>query len=263
VISPDGFGAHLNAVLGDPSTAVLATDFDGTLAPIVADPQTSTPIPGAMECLERLGTVLGEVAIISGRPIEYLQQWAPESVSLFGLYGLQARRHGERTDHPDAANWIDSVQMSSQLFEDSTLPLNVERKKYSLTVHYRSAPEVADQVARLAAEVSNQYGLMVRPAKASLELHPPIDEDKGTTVQRIAGDYSGAVIFAGDDVGDLPAFAALKAIAESGRPTVAMAVDSSEVSPGVLGAADYVAEGPDGVLSGFMQVLESARNDRR
>jgi trehalose 6-phosphate phosphatase len=39
--------AGLDALLADPSHALVATDFDGTLAPIVARPQDARPHPGA------------------------------------------------------------------------------------------------------------------------------------------------------------------------------------------------------------------------
>ena len=55
----------------------------------------------------------------------------------------------------------------------------------------------------------------------SVELHPPIDEDKGTALARLAADHDGPVMFVGDDVGDLPAFDALDALERSGRTVFA------------------------------------------
>ena len=60
----------LAALLADPASALLATDFDGTLAPIVEDPDQARPYPGAVDALARLGSRLGAVVIVTGRPAD-------------------------------------------------------------------------------------------------------------------------------------------------------------------------------------------------
>ena len=58
--TPEG-RAGLDALLARPGQALLATDFDGTLAPIVADPRAARPLPGAVPALRRLARVVGTV----------------------------------------------------------------------------------------------------------------------------------------------------------------------------------------------------------
>ena len=65
--TPEG-RAGLDALLARPGQALIATDFDGTLAPIVADPRAARPLPGAVPALRRLARVVGTVAVITGRP---------------------------------------------------------------------------------------------------------------------------------------------------------------------------------------------------
>ena len=65
--TPEG-RAGLDALLARPGQALLATDFDGTLAPIVADPRAARPLPGAVPALRRLARAVGTVAVITGRP---------------------------------------------------------------------------------------------------------------------------------------------------------------------------------------------------
>jgi trehalose 6-phosphate phosphatase len=89
---------------------------------------------------------------------------------------------------------------------------------------------------------------VVHRAKRSVELHPPIEADKGTAVRALAAGLD-AVIFLGDDVGDLPAFAALSALRAEGRHTVKVAVTSAEASEEMLAAADIVVDGPEGALA--------------
>ncbi|HUG83210.1 MAG TPA: trehalose-phosphatase, partial [Euzebya sp.] len=53
---------------GDPAQACLVLDFDGTLAPIVADPATSRMPEPTRAVLARLARTLGRLAVVSGRP---------------------------------------------------------------------------------------------------------------------------------------------------------------------------------------------------
>ena len=64
----------------------------------------------------------------------------------------------------------------------------------------------------------------------SVELHPPVDIDKGTVVADLAADADSA-LYAGDDVGDLPAFAALDALAARGGATSARRRRRRRVTP--------------------------------
>jgi trehalose 6-phosphate phosphatase len=125
----------------------------------------------------------------------------------------------------------------------------VELKDLSITLHYREHPEIAADVEAYAHSVAGPAGLQVRPARMSVELHPPIDEDKGTAIARLAGDHDGPVMFIGDDVGDVPAFRALDAIAAAGRPVHRVAVDSTELPEQLRGLADQIVDGPAGVLA--------------
>src|SRR6202034_2497321 len=75
--TPDG-EAGLAAIAADPAHALIATDYDGTLAPIVDDPAAAVAAPGAVDALKRLAGRVGTVAIITGRA-------AAEAVSLGGF----------------------------------------------------------------------------------------------------------------------------------------------------------------------------------
>ncbi|MBV9203807.1 MAG: trehalose-phosphatase, partial [Actinobacteria bacterium] len=91
--------AGLDALLADPRHGLIGTDYDGTLAPIVADPGEARPHPGALPALEALARAVGTVAVITGRP-------AAEAVALGGFadvpglivighYGWQRWQDGE------------------------------------------------------------------------------------------------------------------------------------------------------------------------
>ena len=93
---------------------------------------------------------------------------------------------------------------------------------------------------------ATRSGLRCRPARMSYELHPPIDVDKGTAVRNIANGVH-SVLYMGDDVGDLSAFAQLDELAGQGRETLRVAVRSDESAAELLDQADLVVDGPAGV----------------
>ena len=237
----------LAAFAATPSESLVAVDFDGTLAPIVDEPALARPLDGVTDLLGLLSERLGEVAVVSGRPVGFLVPIFPSTVTLAGLYGLEIVRHGRLEEHPGAEHWRRTIaEVATEADAQALDGLRVERKGLSLTLHYRGRPELAEDALRLAGACALGTDLVVRPARMSVELHPPVDEDKGTVVSRLASERHGPVMFVGDDVGDLPAFDALDALASSGRPVVRVAVASDESPTGLLDRADLVVDGPQG-----------------
>jgi len=245
-----GPGDLLAAFRADRSDALVAVDFDGTLSPIVDDPAEARPLDGVPDALDRLSSSYGEVAVISGRPLDFLERWfpPPSGVTLVGLYGLEVRRRGSRQDHPSSGVWRETMADVAGLARlQGPADMDVELKGLSITLHYRRHPEIADKVEEWAAQMAPPAGLRVRPAKMSVELHPPIDEDKGTVLRRLASDHGGPVLFAGDDVGDLPAFDYLDGLAATGRAVLRIAVDGPEVPDDLSRRADLLLDGPAAV----------------
>jgi len=65
----------LESILGSPSDTLIATDFDGTLAPIVDDPEQAYADPAAVAALSRLGHRVRAVVVITGRPARGSSAW--------------------------------------------------------------------------------------------------------------------------------------------------------------------------------------------
>jgi trehalose 6-phosphate phosphatase len=250
----------VHALLGDPqrwlADGLVAVDFDGTLAPIVDDPDTAVPAEGAVEVLAALAERLPEVAVISGRPLSYLTRHLQPPVTLVGLYGLESIRHGERADHPSAGVWRETMtDVASGAEHHGPHGMRVELKGMSITLHYREHPELADRVEAWARAAAEPAGIRVRPARMSVELHPPIDEDKGSALRRLAAGRRGPVLFMGDDVGDLTAFDLLDELAADGRDVRRVAVDSPEVPSELRDRADLVVDGPPGAVQLLRDLL--------
>ncbi len=238
------------AATADPGGCLLAVDFDGTLAGIVDDPSTAVPVDGALEVLVRAADRWGEVAVLSGRPRSFLEDRIPDpAVTLVGLYGLEVRRRGERSDHPELDRWraevVRAVGLAAPLLPAG---VGVESKGSSLTLHYRTCPEHAPRVAEVAEQVAADTGLVVRTARMSVELHPPVEVDKGTVLGELAAGSGGPVCVAGDDRGDVPAFGVLRDLRVLGRVTLAVAVVGPETPSRLAELADVAVDGPAGVV---------------
>ena len=68
---------HAARLAAQAQTAAVCLDFDGTLAPIVDDPNEARPLPGTVELLGHLAARFAAVALLSGRPADYLAEHAP------------------------------------------------------------------------------------------------------------------------------------------------------------------------------------------
>jgi trehalose 6-phosphate phosphatase len=236
-------------------------DFDGTLAPIVADPTTARAVPGAARTLGALAECFGSVAVVSGRPGEFLQRRlrsAGPSVRLYGLYGMEEVVGNEVRIDPRVAPWLPIVAAAREAAERSVPPgVGLEDKTVSLTIHWRGAPTAAGWATGFAESQSDRVGLRHRFGRMSVELLPPVDVDKGSVVSALAKSTRAACYF-GDDIGDLEAFRALERLRHSGTKTVRVAVGDAETPPEVLAAADMIVEGPSEACRLLRALAESA-----
>jgi trehalose 6-phosphate phosphatase len=240
----------------EPASAGVFTDFDGSISPIVDDPDAAQLIAGAREVLADLAARLGRVGVMSGRPVEFLQSMLPDTVIVSGLYGLQKLERGVRDDHPMGGAWREVTDDIAHLAAArGPEGMRVEDKDLSITLHFRSHPEIADEVLAWANQQAARSGLVVRPAKMSYELHPPIAADKGTALLDVVDDLK-AVCFIGDDVGDEKAFDALDRLAERGGVAVVrVTVAGPETPEELVQRADLVVDGPEGALDLLRGVL--------
>lgn len=245
-------------VLADRAEEVaLCLDFDGTLSPVVDDPQAARPLHGVVEVLEPLARRFAAVAIISGRPAGYLAEHvAVPGVRYLGLYGLQEMHEGRLRVDPRLEAARPAVTAAAEALRESDAVRDsgawLEDKEFSVAVHTRRVPDRerwADPIDRTAREVADRYELEVIPGKLVWELRPPVHSDKGDAVRRVVEESGArAVAVVGDDLGDLPAFAAAAELAAQGRDALRVAVQSQEAPQRLLAAADVVVAGPDGVL---------------
>ncbi|MEU6593457.1 trehalose-phosphatase [Streptomyces sp. NPDC046881] len=251
----------LAALLAQPRTALIGLDFDGTLAPIVADPEQARAHPGAVPALAALAPQVASVAVITGRPPEV-------AVRNGGFAGVPGLEHLTVLGHYGAERWdaatgtvtappphpgVAAVRAElPRLLErvGAGEGILIEEKGRALAVHTRRAadPQAALESLRgPLSDLATRHGLIVEPGRLVLELRPP-GMDKGVALlghARAIG--AGCVVYAGDDLGDLPAFAAVDKLRTNGVPGLLVCSGSAEVTE-LAERADLVVNGPEGVV---------------
>ncbi|HEY1734358.1 MAG TPA: trehalose-phosphatase [Acidimicrobiales bacterium] len=259
---PADLEARLAPWIERSADAGVFTDFDGTLAPIVDDPAAAAAVPGALEVLGRLARRYRRVAVISGRPVDFLAGQfggvggVPDGLVLIGLYGLERLEGGLLHLRDGAEAWAEIVDAVADAAErDAPAGVLVERKSLAVGLHVRRRPERLGWVEAYATEQAAATGLVAQEGKLAYELRPPLRVDKGTIVAELAAGLA-SVCFAGDDTGDLPAFAALGRLRAEGVATLGIAARSAESPPAVLAAADVVVDGPPGVLDVWRRLVD-------
>ena len=260
--------AGLAALIAEPARSVVAVDVDGTLAPIVPRPEDARPAPGAIAALTTLAHRVGICALVSGRgadDVVRLTGLDPGTpIQVRGHYGLEVWVAG-RLDAPAPVPAVAVARARlPELLADSPAGVHVEDKQQSLVVHTRPAADPAGALAAVTPglrALADELGLESVPGRFVLELRPP-GVDKGSAVRALAGDRQAAhaVVYVGDDLGDLPAFAAVEQLREGGVAgvTVASVDPALDDAPAELAArADLVLPGPTGVVA-FLTALAAA-----
>lgn len=245
----------------DPSALALCLDFDGTLTEMFQVADEATAFPGIPEVVAALTARLPAVAIISGRPVEYLLRrlGGIEDLRYLGLYGDAEAVGGVPVLRAEVARYADAVgRAKTALLADPVIQQSgaaVESKPLSVAVHLRPiAPDERDRwsapILDVASRTAAAEGLNVEPGKLVWELRPPTAGDKGSAVRRVVAE-SGAtdLVVVGDDLGDLPAFDAAEALRGAGIRSTRVAVESAETPPALLAKADLLVKGPAGVLA--------------
>jgi trehalose 6-phosphate phosphatase len=188
---------------------LVASDYDGVLAPLVGDPSAAVPEAGVAGALARLASADGvTVALVSGRGVADMQRTS----GLSGPYRWVGS-HGAEFDGPltgELADRRDALAARLAPVVAGTAGARLEVKPASVAVHVR---EVADRAAAAAllerARSLADSSLTMKPGKEVLEL-AVTDADKGTALARLRSDLgAAAAVYLGDDVTDEDGFRAL------------------------------------------------------
>lgn len=246
--------AGLAALRARPADAVVAVDYDGVLAPVVARPQDAVPAAGAVAALTALALVVRQVALVTGRNAQVVVDLAGladvPGLVVLGQYGAQ-RWAGTLSSSPPAPG-LDPVRatLPRLLAEHGVGDARIEDKGLSLVVHTRGLADPDGALRQLAAPVRDlvtAHGLQVHPGRLVLEIRPPGFDKRGALLS-LCQPPPSAVLFAGDDVGDLPAFDAIAELRAAGVPGLTVCSASAEGPRELRERADVVVHGPAGVV---------------
>jgi trehalose 6-phosphate phosphatase len=252
----------LRPVTADPSRSALFFDVDGTLSPIVERAQDATVPKDTSLLLARLSRRYARVACISGRAAADVRRIVGVGgIEYSGLHGAELLDPdgSEARVLPDFARFMPEVQAFARerdTAELRALRVRIEDKGPIVSFHWRGAPneELAHaRVKQVAAEAVAQ-GLWTHWGRKVLEVRPPVQIGKDRAVRELLerGPVSVA-LYAGDDLTDLDAFAALAELVRDGvlDDAVTVGVRSEEGPPEIAEQASLVVDG----IRGMQEVL--------
>lgn len=174
----------------------LLLDFDGVLAPLVAEPEAAALDADCAGVLARRPPGL-RVAVISGRSCDDLapRVAALRPDALAGDHGAEIRTATERWVHPDALRLLPGVLAAAR-----SLGGRLEVKRLSAKAY---APE---------REVPPPPGVRYLHGRGGIDVLPAIDWDKGRAAARILQMWgeAGPAVFLGDEATDEVAFRLLR-----------------------------------------------------
>jgi trehalose 6-phosphate phosphatase len=276
--SPEGERRYAELVRAAPA-CIVGLDFDGTLSPIVDDPESAHIHPEASGVLVELAAEVAAVAVITGRPArQALDLGGLEEVGVaigdtgkelyvLGQYGNERWSSTRRriiSPRPPHGLATFSLELPRVLRQADAADAYVEEKGLAVAVHTRRLPDpdaVFERLLPVLRDQAARHDLVVEPGRHVIEVRSP-GMHKGLAVETLTAELeAGAFLFAGDDLGDVEAFGAVAALREQGMPTLLVCAASSEQSA-LVPLSDVVVKGPEGVLDLLRQLTRDARDLR-
>ena len=231
-------------------TLLVASDYDGTLAPIVNDPSQASPLRESMVALCALSELKNtHVAVISGRALSDLAGLTrlPPGVHLVGSHGSEFDVGFARSIAEQSRLLLATVGRELEEIASLHPGFHIERKPASIALHYRNAGDVdeAELIDRVVKRGPGRHaGVHPKLGKKVIEL-TVVDTNKGKalqTVRRRVG--ASAAVFFGDDVTDEDVFVHLCG------PDIGVKVGPEE------SAAQYRVGDPEAVARCLARLLE-------
>lgn len=243
------------AKLGDlrPHQLLFATDFDGTLAPIVSEPAAARALTLSLMTLDRLVDLGVQVAVISGRSQQDLRNLVPVAgVRLLGENGMGEPRKPE-------LRALKRFNLIAGRLVARQPGVWLEVKPGSTSIHFRSAPDAGPQLRAALLPAAADQGLVASPGRMVIEVRPSRADKTRALSVLLGGLAPKAVIYAGDDECDRGAFDLLLRLP---LKHLSIGVWSHEATADLLTRCDVVAKGPEGFGLILCDLLEWAVHHR-
>lgn len=257
--------ARYDDVVAQSARAVVCLDFDGTLAPIVDEPDEAYIHPAAADALVALGERVRAVAVVTGRPARQVLSLgdlakvggriadAGGRLYVLGQYGNERWSTDDprvRSPRPPRGLASFMSELPHLLAEGGAPDAHLEEKGLAVAVHTRRLADPAEALERLTpllAKAARRHGLVLEPGRMVVEVRAP-GMDKGAAVRTLQKELrADAMVFAGDDLGDLEGFEAVRALRRGGMVGL-LVCSGSEEQPALVEISDVLVDGPDGVV---------------
>ena len=264
------------AVVAAAADALVGLDFDGTLSPIVMDPSTARIHQDAADVLIGVGAQVKALAIVTGRPAgqvvelgglaeiaDALAEMGKE-LYVFGQYGNERWSGSDRVvvgpPPPEGLAAFEKA-MPAVLESHGAQEAYIEEKGLAVGVHTRQLPDPDGLVERLLPSLTAlaaEHGLMIEPGKQVIEVRAA-GMHKGHAINTLVEEVApGAILFGGDDLGDIEAFEAVREWGESTASPTLLVYSLPGLDRGPLAElADVEVAGVEGVL-GLLRGLTAA-----
>src|SRR5439155_8546473 len=252
-----------------PERSAVVCDIDGTLAPIVTDPEdASVPTP-TRELLASLDRRYALVACLSGRRAADARRVVGlEQLTYIGNHGLERLGAGAQRPETDPAAAAEAPALRALALAQYTpelerLGIRLEDKDSIWSFHWRGVGDEPSARAALdrVSEAARGEGLVPHWGRKVLEIRPPVKADKGTALAGLLrGTDIDAALYGGDDTTDLDAFRALRELRSSHalEHVVCVGVRSAEAPHPLVEDADLLVNGPDGFSLLLATLLQEA-----
>ncbi len=219
-------------------TPAIFLDYDGTLTPIVADPEKATLPDRTRKIIRRL-TEHYSVAIISGRDLDDVQKMVGVgNIAYAGSHGFDIVGPGGKYRNQEMGKrFLPALKNADRELRKAVRDIpraKVEHKRFAIALHYRQVEnaDVDTLQQRFDDTLSHYPELRKGTGKKVIELRPNFDWNKGRALQHLLEALytdSGRIvpIYIGDDITDEDAFRAISdrgiaiAVGREKRPTAA------------------------------------------
>lgn len=210
--------AELVADYHQARSRLILFDYDGTLEPIMANPEDVKPSAQTRAALKRLSDdPKNHIVVISGRPRQELSGWFGDlPITLVAEHGSFIRLVGHKNwkkTNLNSQEWMKPVKKLFDHYAERTPGSRVEQKEWSIVWHYRNASPFYAQkhlvlLKKLLKPLAKREKLHVRDGKKILEVHH-LDVSKGHATQEwLLGEHDFMMAM-GDDTTDEDMFAVL------------------------------------------------------
>lgn len=242
----------------------LVTDVDGTISPIIDDPETAVVTPENLYLLDQLQKNLPLVAVISGRAVEDVTHRVGISGLIYiGNHGMETWIDGKVNVSENVAPYRQALlRAAPEIKANMVRGMRFEDKGATFSVHYRQtgAPDVVGaELTPIMQAIAGRHGLVLTHGRMVFEFRPPINIDKGTAFRELVRAHQlDAVFFIGDDTTDVHAFQAARELRESGIcQGYGFGVKSQGTPSVILAEADFFVGEVAGVTSLLDWVLRT------